>query len=76
MSLIKLKDVGRVSLGGEAYGIDAMDLNGTPSVGVAVYQLSVEVMTIQVSNGVKDVIETFEQHAPCWSWYTGDLRHH
>ena len=61
--LIKLKDVGRVSLGGEAYGVDAMDLKGTPSVGVAVYQLSGS-NAIQVSNGVKDVIETFEQTLP------------
>ena len=61
--LIKLKDVGRVSLGGEAYGVDAMDLKGTPSVGVAVYQLSGS-NAIQVSNGVKEVIETFEQTLP------------
>ena len=61
--LIKLKDVGRVSLGGEAYGIDAMDLKGAPSVGVAVYQLSGS-NAIQVSNGVKEVIEQFEQTLP------------
>ncbi len=52
-----------MSLGGEAYGIDAMDLNGTPSVGVAVYQLSGS-NAIQVSNGVKEVIEQFEQTLP------------
>ena len=28
--LVRLKDVGRVELGGEIYGIDAMDLKGTP----------------------------------------------
>ena len=28
--LIRLRDVGRVSLGGETYGIDAMDLQGVP----------------------------------------------
>ena len=61
--LIKLKNVGRVSLGGEAYGVDAMDLKGTPSVGVAVYQLSGS-NAIQVSNGVKEVIEKFEQTLP------------
>ena len=61
--LIKLRDVGRVSLGGETYGIDAMDLNGTPSVGVAVYQLSGS-NAIQVSNGVKDVIAEFERSLP------------
>ena len=61
--LIKLRDVGRVSLGGETYGIDAMDLNGIPSVGVAVYQLSGS-NAIQVSNGVKEVIAEFEQTLP------------
>ncbi len=34
--LVRLKDVGRVELGGETYGIDAMDLKGTPSVGIAI----------------------------------------
>ncbi len=38
--LVRLKDVGRVELGGETYGIDAMDLKGTLSVGIAIYQLS------------------------------------
>lgn len=61
--LIKLRDVGRVSLGGEAYGVDAIDLKGTPSVGVAVYQLSGS-NAIQVSDGVKEVIEKFEQTLP------------
>ena len=61
--LVKLRDVGRVTLGGEAYGIDAMDLKGTPSVGVAVYQLSGS-NAIEVSNGVKDVIAAFEQTLP------------
>ena len=40
-----------------------MDLKGTPSVGVAVYQLSGS-NAIQVSNGVKEVIEKFEQTLP------------
>ena len=61
--LVKLRDVGRVSLGGETYGIDAMDLKGTPSVGVAVYQLSGS-NAIEVSNGVKDVIAAFEESLP------------
>ena len=61
--LIRLRDVGRVSLGGETYGIDAMDLKGSPSVGVAVYQLSGS-NAIQVSNAVKDVIAEFEQTLP------------
>ena len=31
--LVRLKDVGRVELGGETYGIDAIDLKGASSVG-------------------------------------------
>ncbi len=61
--LVRLKDVGRVELGGETYGIDAMDLNGTPSVGIAIYQLSGS-NAIDVSNGVKDVLTEFEQTLP------------
>ena len=61
--LVKLKDVGRVSLGGEVYGVDAIDLRGSPSVGVAIYQLSGS-NAIEVSNGVKDVLETFEETLP------------
>ncbi len=61
--LVKLKDVGRVTLGGEAYGIDAIDLNGTASVGMAVYQLTGS-NAIQVSDGVKGVIEEFEKTLP------------
>ena len=61
--LIRLKDVGSVTLGGETYGIDAIDLNGTPSVGIAVYQLTGS-NAIKVSDGVKDVIEEFEKTLP------------
>ena len=57
------KDVGRVELGGETYGIDAMDLKGTPSVGIAIYQLSGS-NAIEVSNGVKEVLGEFEQTLP------------
>ena len=61
--LVRLKDVGRVELGGEIYGIDAMDLKGTPSVGVAIYQLSGS-NAIEVSNGVKEVLAEFEATLP------------
>lgn len=61
--LVRLKDVGRVELGGETYGIDAMDLKGTPSVGIAIYQLSGS-NAIEVSNGVKEVLNEFEQTLP------------
>ena len=57
--LVRLKDVGRVELGGEIYGIDAMDLKGTPSVGIAIYQLSGS-NALEVSNGVKEVLIEFE----------------
>ena len=61
--LVRLKDVGRVQLGGEAYGIDAIDLKGASSVGLAIYQLSGS-NAIDVSNGVKDVLAEFEQTLP------------
>ena len=52
-----------LKLGGETYGIDAMDLKGTPSVGIAIYQLSGS-NAIEVSNGVKEVLNEFEQTLP------------
>ena len=61
--MVRFKDVGRVELGGETYGIDAMDLKGTPSVGIAIYQLSGS-NAIEVSNGVKEVLNEFEQTLP------------
>jgi len=61
--LVRFKDVGRVELGGETYGIDAMDINGTPSVGIAIYQLSGS-NALEVSNGVKDVLGEFEKTLP------------
>ena len=61
--LVRLKDVGRVQLGGETYGIDAIDLKGSSSVGLAIYQLSGS-NAIDVSNGVKDVLAQFEQTLP------------
>ncbi|WP_413441292.1 efflux RND transporter permease subunit [Synechococcus sp. MIT S1220] len=61
--LIRLKDVGRVSLGGEVYGIDALDLRGNPAVGVAIYQLTGS-NAIVVSDGVKQVISDFEKTLP------------
>ena len=61
--LVRLKDVGRVELGGETYGIDAIDLKGASSVGLAIYQLSGS-NAIDVSNGVKDVLAQFEQTLP------------
>ena len=50
-------------LGGEIYGIDAMDLKGTSSVGIAIYQLSGS-NAIEVSKGVKDVLGKLERTLP------------
>jgi hydrophobic/amphiphilic exporter-1 (mainly G- bacteria), HAE1 family len=61
--LIRLSDVGRVELGGESFDVGATDLRGVPSVGLAVYQLTGS-NALEVSNGVKEVIETFEATLP------------
>jgi HAE1 family hydrophobic/amphiphilic exporter-1 len=61
--LVRLKDVGRVELGGESYAIAATDINGVPSVGLAVYQLSGS-NALEVSDGVKQVLEEFEAGLP------------
>ncbi len=76
--LVRLKDVGRVELGGETYGIDAIDLKGASYVGLAIYQLSGS-NAIEVSNGVKDVLAEFKQTLPVGLgvqkiYYTTDLQ--
>jgi len=62
-SLIRLKDVGRVSLGGETFNIGATDINGVPSVGMAIYQLSGS-NAVEVSAGVEKVIDEFRAKLP------------
>jgi HAE1 family hydrophobic/amphiphilic exporter-1 len=62
-ALVRLRDVGRVELGGEFYDISATDLRGVPSVGLAVYQLSGS-NALEVSQGVKQVLEEFEAGLP------------
>ncbi len=62
-SLIRLKDVGRVSLGGENFNIGAIDINGVPSVGMAIYQLSGS-NAVEVSAGVEQVISEFTATLP------------
>ncbi|MEB3256708.1 MAG: efflux RND transporter permease subunit, partial [Cyanobacteriota bacterium] len=62
-ALVRLRDVGRVELGGEFYDISATDLRGVPAVGLAVYQLSGS-NALEVSQGVKEVLEEFEANLP------------
>ncbi|RZO52103.1 MAG: RND transporter [Prochlorococcus sp. MED-G132] len=61
--LVRFSDVGRVVLGGESYSNSATDLQGVPSVSMAVYQLSGS-NALEVSNGVKDVLEEFTAKMP------------
>ncbi|EAQ75134.1 MULTISPECIES: efflux RND transporter permease subunit [unclassified Synechococcus] len=61
--LVRLKDVGRVTLGGESYDVSSTDLNDVPSVGMAVYQLSGS-NALEVSTGVKKVLESFASTLP------------
>ncbi|MEB3265244.1 MAG: efflux RND transporter permease subunit [Cyanobacteriota bacterium] len=56
--LVRLRDVGRVSLGGENFAVEATDLRGVPSVGMAIYQLSGS-NALDVSSGVKQVLDEF-----------------
>ncbi|MEB3323156.1 MAG: efflux RND transporter permease subunit, partial [Synechococcaceae cyanobacterium] len=62
-SLLRLADVGRVELGGETYSLSATDMQGVPSVGLAVYQLSGS-NALQVSQGVKQVLDEFTATMP------------
>ncbi len=61
--LVRLRDVGRVTLGGETYDITATDMRGVPSVGLAIYQLSGS-NALEVSDGVKQVLEEFQSSLP------------
>jgi HAE1 family hydrophobic/amphiphilic exporter-1 len=61
--LVRLRDVGRVSLGGETYDINATDLRDVPSVGLAVYQLTGS-NALEVSAGVKEVLKEFQASLP------------
>jgi HAE1 family hydrophobic/amphiphilic exporter-1 len=61
--LLRLRDVGRVTLGGESFDVEATDLRGVPSVGMAIYQLSGS-NALEVSSGVKQVLDEFEPLMP------------
>ena len=61
--LVRLRDVGRVSLGGETFAVEASDLRGVPSVGMAIYQLSGS-NALEVSKGVEGVLKEFTDTMP------------
>ncbi len=61
--LVRLRDVGRVELGGETYDANATDLKAVPSVGMLIYQLSGS-NALEVSRGVKDVLDEFSETMP------------
>jgi HAE1 family hydrophobic/amphiphilic exporter-1 len=61
--LVRLRDVGRVSLGGENFSVEASDLRGVPSVGMAIYQLSGS-NALEVSKGVEEVLKEFSATMP------------
>jgi HAE1 family hydrophobic/amphiphilic exporter-1 len=61
--LVRLKDVGEVSIGGESYAVEAINLRGIPSVGLAVYQLSGS-NALEVSKGVEQVLNNFAASMP------------
>jgi len=62
-AVVRLRDVGHVTLGGETYDVSATDARGVPSVGLAVYQLSGS-NALDVSRGVKQVLTEFEKGLP------------
>jgi HAE1 family hydrophobic/amphiphilic exporter-1 len=61
--IVRLRDVGRASLGGENYALTATDIRGVPSVGMAVYQLS-GTNALKTSAGIKKVLDDFESVMP------------
>jgi HAE1 family hydrophobic/amphiphilic exporter-1 len=61
--VVRLGDVGRVTLGGETFAVEATDLRGVPSVGMAIYQLTGS-NALDVSKGVEAVIQEFTATMP------------
>ncbi|MFN6344616.1 MAG: efflux RND transporter permease subunit, partial [Cyanobium sp.] len=61
--LVRLRDVGRVSLGGESYDVEATNLKGIPAVGMAIYQLGGS-NALEVSRGVDAVLQEFAASMP------------
>ncbi|MDR3346798.1 MAG: efflux RND transporter permease subunit, partial [Campylobacteraceae bacterium] len=61
-AIIRLKDVARVELGSQNYGM-ITKLNGYPSSGIAV-QLASGANAVQTSNGVKELLRQYEPTLP------------
>ncbi|MEB3305594.1 MAG: efflux RND transporter permease subunit, partial [Cyanobacteriota bacterium] len=61
--VVRLRDVGRVSLGGETFAVEATDLRGVPSVGMAIYQRTGS-NALEVSRGVEEVLKEFRDTMP------------
>ncbi|MFN9547806.1 MAG: efflux RND transporter permease subunit [Cyanobacteriota bacterium] len=61
--VVRLRDVGRVSLGGESFAVEATDLRGVPSVGMAIYQRTGS-NALEVSRGVQEVLKEFADTMP------------
>lgn len=61
--VVRLRDVGRVSLGGESFAVEATDLRGVPSVGMAIYQRTGS-NALEVSRGVQEVLREFADTMP------------
>ncbi len=61
--VVRLRDVGRVSLGGETFAVEATDLRGVPSVGMAIYQRTGS-NALEVSRGVEEVLKEFTATMP------------
>jgi HAE1 family hydrophobic/amphiphilic exporter-1 len=61
--VLRLGDVGRVSLGGETFSVEATDLRGVPSVGMAIYQRTGS-NALEVARGVEEVLKEFTDTMP------------
>ncbi|MFN7677844.1 MAG: efflux RND transporter permease subunit [Cyanobacteriota bacterium] len=61
--VLRLRDVGRVSLGGESFAVEATDLRGVPAVGMAIYQRTGS-NALEVSSGVAEVLREFADTMP------------
>ncbi len=62
-SVVRLRDVGEASLGGENYALRATDINGVPSIGMAVYQLG-GTNALETSAGIEEVLDDFQAVMP------------